>query len=331
MVMDLGRQVLDMQLRNNKKYTILVSGASGIVGYGILKSLKHLNCKLIGTTIYDESPANCFADIVEIAPLTCGEDYISWLTDIVCKYQVDMIIPAIEADMAAWNKNQEEIKKTGTKVLLNRYDLIELCIDKWSFYEKLREKNFQYCIATSITPDINQFDFPFILKPRCGYGSKGVVKIESKADYEKYEDKVGKMLIMQEYVGNDKEEYTVSAFFDENSDIKAYIAMKRKLSKAGYTEIAEVVALEDLLEIIIELANIFKPIGPTNFQFRNHNGKWKLLEINPRISSSTSIRTAFGYNEAKMCVDYFLNGQEIRQPTLKQGKAIRYIEDYILI
>ena len=31
--------------------TILVSGASGIVGYGILKSLKNCGYKLIGTTI----------------------------------------------------------------------------------------------------------------------------------------------------------------------------------------------------------------------------------------------------------------------------------------
>lgn len=31
---------------------------------------------------------------------------------------------------------------------------------------------------------------------------------------------------------------------------------------------------------------------------------WKMKEINPRISSSTSIRAAFGYNEAEMCVSY---------------------------
>lgn len=319
-----------MRLKNNRKYTILVSGASGIVGYGILRSLKQLDCRLIGTTIYDESPANCFADVVEKAPLTCDSNYLTWLIRIINKYQVDMIIPAIEADMSAWNKNRMEIEKTGVKVLLNNYQLIESCLDKWTFNQKLEQEGFKYRIQSSIIPDINQFELPFILKPRCGYGARGVVKVETMESYEKYKSEIGETLMMQEYVGSDDEEYTISAFFDKESNLKAYIAMKRKLSKMGYTEMAEVVFLEDIVEIITELSNIFKPVGPTNFQFRKHNGIWKLLEMNPRISSSTSIRTAFGYNEAQMCVEYFLEDKEISQPTIKFGKAIRYTEDYIL-
>ena len=106
--------------------------------------------------------------------------------------------------------------------------------------------------------------------------------------------------------------------------------MKRKLSKQGYTELAQVVCEPELKDIINKLAKIFKPIGATNFQFRKHFGKWKLLEINPRISSSTSLKTAFGYNECKMSIDYFLNNKDINQPVIKQGSAIRYTEDYII-
>ena len=87
--------------------------------------------------------------------------------------------------------------------------------------------------------------------------------------------------------------------------------------------------MKEIKDIIEELAKIFKPIGPTNFQFRNHKGKWKLLEINPRISSSTSLKTAFGHNECKMAVEYFLEGKEVEQPKIKKGSAIRYTEDYI--
>ena len=324
------RPDLDMLLKNDKKYTIMVSGASGIVGYGILKSLKNLDCTLIGTTIYDESPANCFADIVEKAPLTKDINYLIWLQNIINKYQVDMIIPAIEDDMSAWNKNRVQIEKTGAKVLLNNYDLIECCLDKWIFYNRLRKEGFKHYIETSIMADMKQFEIPFILKPRCGYGSKGFVKIEDQNTFDRYKNEIGEVLIMQEYIDADDGEYTISVFFDRDSKRKAYIALKRKLSKLGFTEIAEVVFLEDILEIIDELAKIFKPVGPTNFQFRKHNGHWKLLEINPRISSSTSIRTAFGYNESKMSIEYFLEGKNICQPSVRAGKAIRYTEDFIL-
>ncbi len=319
-----------MPLKNNNQHIILVSGASGIVGYGILKSLRQFNYKLIGTTIYDESPANCFADVVEKAPLTTEESYLPWLISVIEKYHVDMIIPAIESDVYAWNNNRYEIEKRGVIVLLNNFELIEFCKDKWLFYKKLKKEGFQHCIQSSINLDADQFTVPFILKPRCGYGSKGIVKIETRENYELYKSKIGSDLFIQEYVGNDNEEYTISGFFDKESNLKAHIVMKRKLSKEGFTEIAEVVFKRDIVSIIIELAAIFKPVGPTNFQFRKDNGNWKLLEINPRISSSTSIRSAFGYNEAKMCVEYFLEGKEVEQPKIKTGKAIRYVEDFIV-
>ena len=108
------------------------------------------------------------------------------------------------------------------------------------------------------------------------------------------------------------------------------ISLKRKLSKQGFTETAEVVQLDEIKPIIDELATLFKPVGPTNFQFRKTELGWKLLEINPRISSSTSIRCAFGYNEAQMCINYFSNDKEVEQPELRRGYAIRYTEDYIV-
>ena len=130
-------------------------------------------------------------------------------------------------------------------------------------------------------------------------------------------------------MGNDDEEYTASGFFDKESNLKAFMVMKRKLSKQGFTEIAQTADEPKLKDIIQELAKIFKPVGATTFQLRKDTGSWKLLEINPRVSSSTSLKTAFGYNECKMSVDYFLNNQEITQQEIKKGKAIRYTEDYI--
>ena len=313
-----------------KNFTILVSGASGIVGYGILKSLQQYHYKLIGTTIYSDSITTKFADIVEIAPVSTSEEYIPWLINIIKKYQINMLIPGIECDMQIWNNNRHILNQTGAFILLNNSKLIEICLDKWLFYKTMKKYNSPYIIESSLDKDADQFSLPFILKKRCGYGSKGLVKIESKNEFEKYKKNIGNDLMIQEYVGNQEDEYTVAAFFDESSDLKAHISLKRKLSSQGYTVAAEVVHIDNMEAILKELSFIFQPIGPTNFQFRKDNGNWKLLEINPRISSSTSIRTAFGYNEIKMSIDYFLNKKEIIQPQVTNGKAIRYIEDFII-
>ena len=84
-----------------KDRKILVSGASGIVGYGILRSLRRNHEKgiLIGTSIYNDSIAPAFCDIFELAPKTNEPFYIDWLCKTIRKHNVNMVIPGIEIDM----------------------------------------------------------------------------------------------------------------------------------------------------------------------------------------------------------------------------------------
>jgi carbamoyl-phosphate synthase large subunit len=105
---------------------ILVSGASGIIGYGILRCLKKsgLELKLVGTTIYTDSVAQGFCDIFEQAPLTDDDGYIDWLIKMVKKHNIDIIIPGIDVDMYKWAENISELKKNDFKVLLNKKELI---------------------------------------------------------------------------------------------------------------------------------------------------------------------------------------------------------------
>lgn len=315
---------------------ILVSGASGIIGYGILRSLQLSGnkYKLIGTTIYNDSAAEGFCDIFEQAVATNDPNYIDWLVKIIKKHNIELIIPGIEADMYKWVEHTTEIESTGAKIVLNSKELIHLCHDKWVFYLKLQAAQSPFAIETTLESDFtilkNKFGLPFLLKPRCGHGSKGIVRVDSEIIFIKNKEFIGTDLMVQPTIGNDNEEYTTSAFCDGKGGFAAYMTLKRRLSKDGFTEKAEVVELEKIEEALQALCELFKPIGPTNFQFRKDAAGLKLLEINPRISSSTSIRAKFGYNESQMAVDYFLEGKEIEQPIIKKGKAIRYIEDLII-
>jgi carbamoyl-phosphate synthase large subunit len=79
-----------------------------------------------------------------------------------------------------------------------------------------------------------------------------------------------------------------------------------------------------------KLSIYFKPIGPTNYQFRKEHDVPYLLEINPRLSSSTSLRAGFGYNEAEMAVGFYLDGIRPETPEVLQGCGWRFSEDFIL-
>ena len=314
---------------------ILVSGTSGIVGYGILRSLKKsgLDLNLIGTTIYEDSVAQGFCDTFEKAPPTNSDIYIDWLINTINKHKIQMLIPGIEADLYKWTECKDKIEATGAKILLNNLDLVSFSKDKWVFYQQLIAHKLTMAIPTILETNFEKikqlFGLPFLLKPRVGFGSKGIVKVFDEEVFKQHQSKIGEVLMVQPYVGNDNEEYSASAFCDGKGDFYASMGIRRKLSSDGFTEKAEVVEMSELNEVIRALCKCFKPIGPTNFQFRKHEDEYKLLEINPRVSSSTSIRTAFGYNESAMAVSYFLDGKIPEQPTIKKGRAVRYSEDFI--
>lgn len=317
--------------------TVLVSGASGIVGYGILKSLRQgdENLTLVGMTIYDDSVAPGFCDILKIPPSTKDPLYIPWLKNVIKDLHVDIMIPGIELDLYTWESHREELEKEGCKLVLNNSALIALCKDKWLFYKSLREKKLPCAINSSLSNDFdflhNTFGLPFLLKPRQGFGSQGIILVDSRRIFNQHRAFIGNTLFAQEYIGTDEDEFTIAVFGDGCGSYTSNIVMRRKLSGQGYTEKATVCELPEGLHAINELCIHFSPLGPTNFQFRLHEGAVKLLEINPRISSSTSLRTAFGYNECLMAINFYLYGNLPTQPHISQGYAVRYTEDMVFL
>lgn len=306
------------------------------MGYGILRSLRQsgLALRLVGTSIHEDSPAEGFCDIFERAPPTYDIGYLPWLSGIIARHAVDLIFPGIEADVYRWSEATDELERGGAvRAVLNAPRLIALCKDKWTFYTTMHAHGARCVIDSSLESDFGaleaRFGVPFLLKPRSGFGSKGIIRVDSRATFDHHRERVGPVLMAQPIVGTESEEYTTSAFCDGTGGFRAHMTLRRKLSSEGFTGWAEVVDPDDVVDVMTELCRLLKPIGPTNFQFRRHLGLLKLLEINPRVSSATSIRTAFGYNECAMAVAYFLDGQWPAQPVIRRGRAVRYFEDLV--
>lgn len=314
---------------------VLVSGASGIVGYGVLRSLRRsgLDLFLVGTSIYDDSVAPAFCDVFEQAPPTNDRGYMEWLLSMTRRHHIDLLVPGIEIDMYKWAEHLSAIRATGAISLLNTPELLDLCKDKWLFYLQLEKAGLHCAIDSSLEQDfehlVARFGLPFLLKPRQGFASKGIVRVTGPEAYREHVKDVGHKLMAQPVVGNDSEEFTISAFCDGKGACLTSMALRRKLSRDGFTEKAEVVDAADFSETIAELCLTFRPLGPTNFQFRSCPDGPKLLEINPRISSSTAIRAAFGYNESAMAIEFFLEHRTPVQPLIRKGRAVRYIDEHI--
>ena len=312
---------------------IFVSGASGIVGYGIIRSLKMADSdfRIVASSNREISPANVFADDFFLAPSTESPGYLNWLEEFLDRERPEIAIPGIEADNVLWNQQREIFSRSGVKPLLNDYQLIETCRDKWSLFLELRriaeETTIDTVIATDFDEIVSLFGLPFIVKPRRGYGGQGFQVISERDQFLRG---IKPDFIAQPYVGDISREFTVSGYGDGRGGVPHIFAMRRTLDSAGFTSVAEVVDSSPFIGPIRRIASHLRPFGPTNFQFREEGDKIFLLEINPRISSSTSIRSGFGFNETAMAVKHLSTGRIETPLPAKAGLAIRYVEDYFL-
>jgi len=313
---------------------VLVTAVSTVVGYGVVKSLRSATRPVLVTAmdIYPDAVGGHWAHCFLRALPARDPRYIDFLMETIEAHQVDLVIPTIEEELDRINQERETVLASRAAIVLNTPELIELARDKWLMHCALEEMAFP-AIPTSVSDSfeeaVERLGCPFLFKPRRSWSSRGIEVISERRRYEELRREYADNFMVQKLVGSDAGEFTVSVFGLGEGRCLPGPALRRVLTRDGATGKAWSVDIPELDAAVLWLTKRLKPIGPTNYQFRLHEGEFLLLEVNPRISSATSIRSAFGFNEAAMCIDYFLEGQPPAVSNFRSGSAIRFLEDHV--
>lgn len=313
-------------------YNVLVTGVGSIIGYGIIDGLRKSSVPvtITGIDIYDDAYGAVLADHFVQGVRADSPGFIDFINQLVHGHKIDLIIPGIEQDLYALWENRD---KVGTKVVFGNPLCMQMAKDKLYTYQWLKDKDIRLIKTLyncSFEACSEKLGLPFLLKPVLSSASKGIERINTAEEFDFYTRKVSNQCIYQQIIGSMEEEYTASVFGDGKGELFDMIILKRKLSGEGATSKAVFDENPVLQDYIRRLCAFLKPEGPLNIQLRIADGLPYLLEINSRVSSSCSIRTAMGYNEPEMCVKYYLSGETIKPATRIPGRAIRYIADYFI-
>lgn len=319
----------------SRKYNVLVTSVGAIVGYGIVRALRRssLPVNIVGMDIYSDAVGQFWSDDFLIAKPAADEGYLSFLLDEIKARDVDLVFFGNEAEMNKVNADRKSLGCYSDKFVLNREEVMSVASDKWATYQFLMDHGLQdIAIPSSLDVGFDaareMYGLPFIVKPRCECSSKGIMAISNAASYTDYRRHRSDFMV-QKLIGDDEHEFTVAVFGTGDGGHAGSISLRRRLSNDGSTSKAWTVDDSMLDECVDRLTMRLKPLGPTNYQFRFENGRYYLLEINPRISASTSIRAQFGYNEPELCMEYFLKGETVR-PEVKRGSAFRFVDEVVL-
>jgi carbamoyl-phosphate synthase large subunit len=320
----------------HNRLTVLVLGVGGNVSQGILKALaiSSLPCRVIAACIDPLSFGLYTADRAYISPRADDPDFIDWLIEVCCTEEVSIILSGAELVLAAMAPYIEYIEKqTGAICLASNPTSLAIANDKLLTCEWLKNNGFNYPRyapaedPVALQSLIEEHGYPVLAKPRLGKASNGVRVVNNAAELAlvprepKY--------VVQEYLGDSSNEYTVGCFIDRASEVRGTIAMRRELV-AGTTYRAE---LGDFSEVRAEAARIaaaLKPKGPCNIQLRISKGRPVCFEVNIRFSGSTPMRAHFGFNDVEAAIRHYVLGEEVNLPLVTRGLAIRYWNEMYL-
>jgi carbamoyl-phosphate synthase large subunit len=307
---------------------ILISAVCGDIGGGAVRVLRESASRIIGCDMKDGCPVGPMLDSFFKAPAASDTDqYMAFLKDVIGTEQVDAFLPIAEPEIEVLNERRDEIESLGVKLLLNNQLIINNLIDKLKMAYFLKNIG----IRTPRTILLRDYDgsigFPLIIKPRRGYGSKRLWKVEDEDDLAYVRKKDDGLLIVQEYLGRVEEEYTTGVFSDGRN--VSSITFKRRLGFGGLSAEAVYSECPFLEELSKKIASATGLRGCINIQSRRiAENLFVPFEINPRLSSTLPFRKHFGFDDAVWWLNSLFGESYSYIRKFKAGKVVRFVSDY---
>ncbi len=258
---------------------------------------------LVTNPIY--KPDDFIRDLIELGKKIKGKGFILATND-------EWLIPI--------SKNQKELEKYFYFPMSN-WEVIDKCSDKKKLYEFAIENNIPHPKTIFLDKlaeykdKIDQISFPCILKPAIPVGfmekmnsNKKVIRIENNEQLEIWTQRINEAslqnfpYIIQEYIDSGVENlYTITTYSNKTAEIIAYSTghkIRQRPPDAGTIISGRVVHEPDLYKHASKLIKKIGFYGIANTEFKKdlRDGRYKLIEINPRPGKWNYSVTASGIN-----------------------------------
>ncbi len=216
--------------------------------------------------------------------------YVDALSELTRNYKIDLLIPSVDEELLPIAKS---LSNFTCQVLLPPLHFVQRHLDKFSsnkFFHKARLP-----APKSIPAKKGRIEFPCIIKPIRGRGSRNVATVHSEDELQAQvtisRQPLEDFLVQELLLGD---EYTVMMAADASGKLRAVVPVFVE-RKRGITLRAVTLHDHDVIEACRLIHEADPVCGCYNIQLiKTSDGYVKPFEINPRISTTTCLGLAAG-------------------------------------
>ncbi|GAA1080499.1 ATP-grasp domain-containing protein [Nocardiopsis metallicus] len=276
------------------RVSILVTAAGAEGTAGKILGLREAGYRVVAADIDRRAAGLYLADQAYVVPHGHSPDFAPEILRICALEGIRAIVPLVDEELVTvW-----ALADHGVQILLPRAEIVARCLDKLTLMELLDESGVPVPRTRLATSGRDGMDFPVIVKPRWGRGSRGVFVAHDAAELALAlncsGDEPGRVIV-QEYV--EGPEYSASVVLWRDRRVQAVVP-KEVVLKEGSSRYAISRHHPAVTEVCVKAAHVLTADGPLNVQTRvDASGTPRVFEINPRFSGSSTLTAAAGVDE----------------------------------
>ncbi len=250
----------------------------------------------------------CSHKLINVNPKKNLELFLKQLVNYVKVNNIDVLIPvnADELDLVLRNRS---LFPKNVNIPFPDYEKFSFVKDKWNFFNFAKKLGVPVPETVKVTGTSGlgkvKIDFPLIVKIRTGAGSKGVKKVNNKAELLEVFDSISKEYklsketypLIQEYIENG-ENYCASAFCRKGKVESVFVYKSLRQYPLDHGTSTSKVSVKDA-EIDSYVRRMLEHLewhGIAQFDLIKKNGKLYFLEMNPRLYTSLNTTVKGGLN-----------------------------------
>ena len=285
--------------------------------------------KVIGADMQLSAPALSVADVKEQVPAVYAHDYIDRVLDICRRNDVAAIICLNDLELPILAANSERFAAEGILPIVSPTEIIDICFDKYRtarYVESLGLSTPATYINLAEAKEAlaaGRLAFPLVLKPRWGSGSIGIEFVNNLEElsevYAMLLKKVKKSILATASTGEEYiliqqkiegQEYGMDVMNDLAGRNRGVSVKKKLAMRAGETDKAQTVNNAEIRAIGMKLGENLNHLGNLDVDVFEKDGKYYVLELNPRFGGGFPFSYEAGVNFPKAIIEW-LKGNDI--------------------
>lgn len=309
---------------------VLITAIGSFSADCVINTLKSYGHKVVGCDIY---PATWHAvskdcDIVFQAPLATKEDeYVSFLLDVCKKEHIDCIFPLTDLEIDVINRHRKEFYDANISVFIQSEACLNIARNKYTMFCLFKDdKNVNVPFSVCSEELNSDFPIPAIAKPINGRSSEGLKRITKSEDIKRFIG-TANYIIQQNIPGP---VFTVDYVRDRFGNDFAVPREELLRTKNGAGTTVRITPDELLKRTVSYIGKKLDIMGCVNMEFIFNDGKYYLIDINPRFSAGVAFSNFIGYDMVLNHLKSF-TGERISSPIEYKEQIVckRYKEELL--